>query len=79
MCGKPKHKGMHLHHITYERLGKERLSDLVPVCESCHRFIHDFQKESELPLREATIKCKGALKQKKPRPRKSRHLPEKGG
>ncbi len=31
---------MHLHHRTYKNLGRERLLDLVPVCESCHREIH---------------------------------------
>ena len=66
VCGKARHPGMHLHHTTYIRLGKERLSDLVPVCEPCHKYIHDFQRKSGLPLKEATQKCKGALKQKKP-------------
>lgn len=39
-CGKPKHPGMHLHHRTYKNLGNERLMDLVPVCQPCHRDIH---------------------------------------
>jgi len=25
-----------IHHLTYERLGKERLSDLQALCRSCH-------------------------------------------
>lgn len=25
------------HHITYERLGRERLSDLQIICNHCHR------------------------------------------
>jgi len=29
-----------LHHITYERVGRERLSDLVPLCPSCHNLVH---------------------------------------
>ena len=44
VCGKGRHKGMHLHHRTYVRLTRERLSDLVPVCKSCHEFIHNFQQ-----------------------------------
>jgi len=26
-----------IHHLTYERLGKERLSDLQALCRPCHR------------------------------------------
>lgn len=27
------------HHVTYERLGTERLEDLLGVCEPCHLFL----------------------------------------
>jgi hypothetical protein len=27
------------HHLTYERLGHERLEDLLAVCEPCHEFL----------------------------------------
>ena len=30
-----------LHHRTYQRLGEERLEDLVWCCRSCHNVIHD--------------------------------------
>ena len=33
-------EGLHLHHRTYKRLGAERLTDLVPLCESCHAEVH---------------------------------------
>lgn len=33
-------KAKQVHHLNYERLGKERLSDLRAVCWSCHRRIH---------------------------------------
>lgn len=29
-----------VHHLTYERLGKELDSDLVASCEGCHRAMH---------------------------------------
>lgn len=29
-----------VHHLTYERVGREDLADLVSVCERCHRFLH---------------------------------------
>lgn len=33
-------KGIHLHHASYDRLGKERLSDLVPLCDKHHNEFH---------------------------------------
>jgi 5-methylcytosine-specific restriction endonuclease McrA len=29
-----------LHHRTYERLGRERLTDLEPLCRHCHDREH---------------------------------------
>lgn len=29
-----------LHHRTYEREGRERLEDVMMVCDSCHDLIH---------------------------------------
>jgi 5-methylcytosine-specific restriction endonuclease McrA len=29
-----------LHHNTYERMGKERLTDVVVLCKSCHGAWH---------------------------------------
>jgi len=31
---------LQVHHLTYERFGNERLSDLITVCEQCHKTIH---------------------------------------
>ncbi len=36
-CGIGSHEATH--HLTYERLGNEELSDLMAVCEACHRFL----------------------------------------
>lgn len=33
-----------VHHVTYERLGHERLSDLKVLCRSCHNWVHIMQK-----------------------------------
>lgn len=30
-----------LHHVTYARLGHERLKDCVPLCERCHTKFHE--------------------------------------
>ena len=32
--------GLQVHHLTYERRGRERMSDLVTLCEDCHRRVH---------------------------------------
>ena len=38
-CGSS--KNLHIHHITYEHLGEEEISDLVPLCEDCHKRLHN--------------------------------------
>jgi hypothetical protein len=37
ICGDP---DTQLHHLTYQRVGEERLSDLTPLCPSCHSLVH---------------------------------------
>lgn len=39
---------LHVHHLTYARLGRERDEDLEVLCESCHRGKHgiDIQDRS---------------------------------
>lgn len=37
-CGK---KATQVHHRNYKRcFGKERMSDLEPLCKKCHKMIH---------------------------------------
>lgn len=33
------HGPLQLHHITYERLGREALSDLTALCPKCHNEV----------------------------------------
>lgn len=40
-------KGLHLHHITYERVGNEQLEDLVYLCKDCHSKIHSIINETK--------------------------------
>jgi 5-methylcytosine-specific restriction endonuclease McrA len=35
---------LEVHHLTYERFGRERLSDLQTLCEACHQAAHAAQK-----------------------------------
>lgn len=37
-----KHSLFHVHHITYERLGSEKISDLSLLCFECHEKVHKF-------------------------------------
>ncbi len=34
---------LELHHRTYERLGEERMEDLLVLCSSCHGLFHGHQ------------------------------------
>jgi hypothetical protein len=51
-----------LHHKTYERLGKERLSDLVEVCRKHHLAVHN--KEIKFRRRKRAKKIKGNMTKK---------------
>ena len=31
---------LEVHHLTYTRLGNEKLEDLITLCKSCHMAIH---------------------------------------
>jgi len=38
---------LEVHHLTYERIGMELLTDLVVLCQECHRTIHGKEPKSE--------------------------------
>ena len=35
---------LEVHHLTYERLGEERLEDLVTLCQRCHSTAHQWER-----------------------------------
>lgn len=37
-----------LHHLSYERLGKERPSDVIIACDDCHRRFHGLPTIAEM-------------------------------
>jgi len=41
MCGSKDH--LEVHHVSYERLGKETMDDLITLCFTCHNKIHSAQ------------------------------------
>lgn len=54
-----------VHHKTYERRGRERLSDLVVLCRSCHDAVHDYAKaHPSLSLAQATDRVRPKKKSK---------------
>lgn len=42
-----------LHHMTYERLGAEKLTDVIPLCQKHHSELHEYARVKGLPV-EAT-------------------------
>lgn len=45
-CGE-KYGMLEVHHLTYDRVGMELLSDLAAYCINCHRIAHDLANKSE--------------------------------
>lgn len=41
ICCKVPGKSLELHHLTYRRLGRERIWDLIPLCRDCHQRTHE--------------------------------------
>lgn len=41
---------VHLHHMTYERIGAEQLADLTPLCGRCHALVHVLEYRGEIAL-----------------------------
>jgi hypothetical protein len=53
---------LHVHHVTYDRLGNEAPGDLVTVCEVCHGFIHREQQRSLGSLAQVTDAVLGQIR-----------------
>lgn len=39
-----------MHHLTYERVGQERITDLMPLCRTCHEMVHDLERRRKIGL-----------------------------
>jgi 5-methylcytosine-specific restriction endonuclease McrA len=54
-CGKQP-KVLHVHHLTYDRLFRERLGDLIPLCVPCHKELTAvYKKKRSRGLRIVTM------------------------
>ena len=52
-CGRKRF--LHVHHLTYENFGNEKLEDLILLCNRCHDLEHrGFGVASEKQIRQAT-------------------------
>ena len=39
---------LNVHHKTYKNLGKEKIGDIMLICEKCHKFIHIIDRKLDL-------------------------------
>jgi 5-methylcytosine-specific restriction endonuclease McrA len=57
VCEFCKYRGkFNLHHKTYERLGRERTTDLIILCDDCHEKVHSLDKKIPLPTRTKMVR-----------------------
>ncbi|PYZ94924.1 hypothetical protein CR194_05215 [Salipaludibacillus keqinensis] len=49
-------ENIHLHHMTYERLGNETFKDVIHLCRACHSKVHKLENEDTNSLGEFVIK-----------------------
>ncbi len=43
VCGGAEH--INIHHKSYKRIGRERLNDLIELCQDCHYLTHELDKK----------------------------------
>lgn len=44
-----------VHHMTYVRVGNERMEDLLLICRDCHTGVHELHKKIGGRLKKATL------------------------
>lgn len=64
LCGK--RSSLVLHHMTYVRLGAERLEDVCTLCSACHGEVHSAARISESLYPPQILKARGG---RAPQPR----------
>lgn len=58
VCRAPYENSFHFHHRTYKNFGRERLLDIVPVCQRCHRLIHQLVRQTGKHIWQVTTKLR---------------------
>ena len=55
-------KLLHIHHLTYERIFNEQLTDLQILCKDCHKNTHSRKKTKQILAEKVQKKKKAAKK-----------------
>lgn len=40
---------LNVHHLTYKRLGREAMADLITLCQECHKKVHENKTDPLYP------------------------------
>jgi hypothetical protein len=57
---------LHVHHCTYERFGNELLTDLITLCQACHKAVHELHRLRGGDLAMATAEALSVLRAGQP-------------
>lgn len=52
-------RNLHVHHLSYERIGREHPNDLAVLCNSCHKKMHGKSPWLISPMSDKRLKLKG--------------------
>lgn len=68
---------LHVHHLTYVRMGSELSSDLMTLCNRCHNYVHTYHKNNYwLSLHKATYNALDKILNSHIVPAKSAPVPQ---
>lgn len=74
---KSSEKPLQVHHLSYKRLGKEKNSDLTPLCDECHAAVHKMEKADVAKLFGLKVKePKTTFKRKQNKPKANKTKPK---
>lgn len=46
-CGCGEKRTLDVHHLTYDRVGNELMTDLISLCSVCHARVHGDEKQND--------------------------------
>ena len=52
---------INVHHRTYERLGHELLTDLIPLCAECHKNFHAGGRSGAVTIQDVLAQVGGVM------------------
>jgi len=66
---------LHVHHLTYDRIGHELLEDLQTLCKTCHAALHRERQRVRNEQRVAANGLRAAAKQKRQQRKQAKSRP----